>query len=70
MPNKKLHKILISHFFKFSLIPILVVEVALLVLYFSINAYISLKNTNLLLNNAQSHTLEVLKMNQNLLVIN
>ncbi|KAB7886873.1 sensor histidine kinase [Poseidonibacter ostreae] len=61
MPNKKLHKILISHFFKFSLIPILVVEIALLVLYFSINAYISLKNTNLLLNNAQSHTLEVLK---------
>jgi signal transduction histidine kinase len=56
-----LKKILVSHFFRYSLIPIFVVEVALLVLYFSINTYISNKNTDLLLENAQSYTKEVLK---------
>ncbi len=53
---KKLDKILSSHFVKFSLIPILVVEVTLLIMYFSINAYISSKNVKLLLNEAQTHT--------------
>ena len=61
MPETKLKKILTSHFIKYSLIPIFVVEVALLILYFAINAYIALKNTDLLLNEAQSHTEEVLK---------
>ena len=61
----KLQKILSSHFFKFSLIPIFIVEVALLVLYFSINTYISMKNTNLLLNEAQTHTQELLKNEAN-----
>ncbi len=57
----KLQKILSSHFFKFSLIPIIIVEVTLLILYFSINQYISMKNTNLLLNEAQLHSHELLK---------
>ena len=61
MALKSLQKILSIHFFRYSLIPILVVEVALLVLYFSINAYISFKNTGLLLEKAQSHTEEVLE---------
>lgn len=41
--KKNLGKILSNHFVKFSLIPILIVEVALIVLYFSINSYISSK---------------------------
>ncbi|XOB63024.1 sensor histidine kinase [Campylobacterota bacterium DY0563] len=60
MAKKFLQQVLSLHFIKFSLIPILVVEVALLVLYFSINAYISSKNTNLLLNEAQSHAKDIL----------
>jgi nitrogen fixation/metabolism regulation signal transduction histidine kinase len=59
--KKHLGKILSNHFIKFSLIPILVVEVALIVLYFSINAYISSKNINLLLNEAQSHSQAILE---------
>ena len=59
--KKNLGKILSNHFVKFSLIPILVVEVALIVLYFSINAYISSKNIQLLLKEAQSHSQVILK---------
>ena len=59
--KKHLGKILSNHFIKFSLIPILVVEVALIVLYFSINSYISSKNINLLLNEAQSHSQAILE---------
>lgn len=59
--KNNLGKILSSHFVKFSLIPILVVEVALIVLYFSINAYISSKNIQLLLKEAQSHSQVILK---------
>ncbi|RXJ67658.1 hypothetical protein CRV08_09820 [Halarcobacter ebronensis] len=61
MANKFLQQVLSSHFIKFSLIPILVVEVALLILYFSINAFISSKNTDLLLSEAQSHAKEILQ---------
>ncbi len=61
MKSKSLQKILSTHFFRYSLIPIFVVEITLLIMYFSINAYISSKNTNFLLNEAQSHTQEVLK---------
>ena len=61
MPLKNLQKILSIHFFRYSLIPIFVVEVALIVLYFSINTYISTKNTELLLNEAQTHSQEILK---------
>jgi len=68
--HEKLDKILSKHFLKFSLIPILVVEVALIVLYFSINSYISTKNTELLLNEAQLYSKIVPKMKQILLVIN
>lgn len=60
MPIKSLQKILSTHFFRYSLIPIFVVEVMLLVLYFSINAYISTKNTNLLLSEAKNYTQEIL----------
>ena len=65
MKLKSLQEILSIHFFRYSLIPIFIVEVALLILYFSINAYISNKNTQLLLNEAQSHTKEVLKNEAN-----
>ncbi len=59
--KKNLGKILSNHFVKFSLIPILVVEVALIILYFSINSYISSKNIQLLLKEAQSHSQVILK---------
>ncbi len=59
--KKNLGKILSNHFIKFSLIPILVVEVALIILYFSINSYISSKNINLLLHEAQSHSQAILE---------
>ncbi len=57
----QLKKILSNHFVKFSLIPILIVEITLLILYFSINKYISMQNTDFLLNQAQSHSKELLK---------
>lgn len=59
--KKNLGKILSNHFVKFSLIPILIVEVALIVLYFSINSYISSKNITLLLKEAQSHSQAILE---------
>ena len=59
--KKNLGKILSNHFVKFSLIPILVVEVALIILYFSINSYISSKNIQLLLKEAQSHSQAILE---------
>ena len=59
--KKNLGKILSNHFIKFSLIPILVIEVALIILYFSINSYISSKNITLLLKEAQSHTQAILE---------
>ncbi|WP_428025386.1 ATP-binding protein, partial [Arcobacter sp.] len=62
MPKEiKLEKILSLHFLKFSLIPIIIVEITLLILYFSINQYISIKNTDFLLEEAQSHSRELLK---------
>lgn len=61
MKKKNLGKILSNHFVKFSLIPILVVEVALIILYFSINSYMSSKNISLLLKEAQSHTQAILE---------
>ena len=63
----QLDKILSTHFVKFSLIPILVVEIALVVLYFSINAYISSANTKLLLEEAQTHTQALLKNEANII---
>jgi signal transduction histidine kinase len=57
----QLKKILSNHFIKFSLIPILVVEITLIILYFSINKYISIQNTDFLLNQAQTNTKELLK---------
>jgi signal transduction histidine kinase len=57
----QLKKILSNHFVKFSLVPILIVEITLLILYFSINKYISIQNTDFLLNQAQTNTKELLK---------
>ena len=62
----QLRKILSNHFIKFSLIPILIVEITLLVLYFSINKYISIQNTDFLLNQAQTNTKELLKKESNI----
>ena len=59
--NLELKKILSNHFVKFSLVPILVVEITLLILYFSINKYISTQNTDFLLNQAQAQSKELLK---------
>lgn len=61
MKKKFLKNILSSHFVKFSLVPILVVEVTLIILYFSINKYISLKNTNLMLTEAKNYSQNLLK---------
>ena len=58
--HEKLKKILSMHFLKYSLVPIFVIEIALIVLYFSINAYISTKNTQLLLDEAKLYSKTVL----------
>ena len=63
--KQRLEKFLSKHFIRYSLIPILVVEVALLVMYFSINSYISSKNINLLLDEAQSHSQAILENEAN-----
>lgn len=63
--KQQLEKILSIHFIKFSLIPILIVEVALLIMYFSINGYISSKNIDLLLKEAQSHSQAILENEAN-----
>lgn len=60
-----LKKILSNHFIKFSLIPILVVEITLIVLYFSINKYIATKNTDLLLSEAITNSQNILKNEAN-----
>lgn len=59
--RKNFGKILSNHFVKFSLIPILIVEIALIILYFSINTYISTNNAALLLKEAQSHSKAILE---------
>ena len=61
----RLEKFLSKYFIRYSLIPIFVVEVALLVMYFSINSYISSKNINLLLNEAKSHSQAMLENEAN-----
>ncbi len=61
MKEKFLKKILSTHFIKFSLIPILVVEITLIILYFSINKYIASKNTDLMLQEAKNSSQSILK---------
>ncbi|SDP40306.1 sensor histidine kinase [Desulforhopalus singaporensis] len=58
---QKLGSVLSTHFFKYSLIPILVVEVALVILYFSINAYISRENIEVLFADAKMHSQSILR---------
>lgn len=60
-----LHKILSSHFLKYSLIPIFIIEVSLLVLYFTINLYIYNKNVVNLKEDALKNSLETLKYESN-----
>lgn len=65
--NKRLslNKILSSHFLKYSLIPIFIIEVSLLVLYFTINLYIYNKNVVNLKEDALKNSLETLKYESN-----
>lgn len=60
-----LNHILYNHFFKYSLIPILIIEVSLLVLYFAINLYIYNKNVVNLKEDALKNGLETLKFESN-----
>ena len=59
--TKNLKKILSNHFIKFSLIPIFVVEIAGIILYFSINSFVSSNNSEFLLKEAQFHSQSILK---------
>lgn len=49
MPSKKLHSIIYSSFLTSSMIPLIVIEVCLLVVYFGINHYIAAKHQQALL---------------------
>lgn len=61
MSDKKLENIIYKKFLKASLIPILVVEVMLLILYFSINSYISNQNIDTMLKEAKINLQEITK---------
>lgn len=61
MGDKKLENIIYKKFLKASLIPILVIEVMLLILYFSINSYITSQNIETMLNEAKSNLQEISK---------
>jgi len=67
MNNQSLKKFLSNHFIRFSLIPILVVEITLLILYFSINKYIATKNSHLMLDDAIVHAKDLLRNESNLI---
>lgn len=60
-----LNHILSNHFLKYSLIPIFIIEVSLLVLYFSINLYIYHKNIENLKDDALKNGLETLQAESN-----
>ncbi len=60
-----LNQILSNHFLKYSLIPIFIIEVSLLVLYFSINLYIYNKNVVDLKEDALKNGLDSLKYEAN-----
>jgi len=63
MKNKfsSLNKILYNHFLKYSIIPLFIIEVSLLILYFTINLYIYNKNVVTLKQDALKNSSELLK---------
>ena len=62
MANKSfsLNHILSNHFLRYSLIPIFIIEVSLLLLYFTINVYIYTQNTKTLKQDALKNSSELL----------
>jgi signal transduction histidine kinase/CheY-like chemotaxis protein len=60
-----LNHILSNHFLKYSIIPIFIIEVSLLILYFTINSYIYDKNVINLKNGTLKDSLETLKYEAN-----
>ena len=60
-----LKNLIYKNFLTSSLIPIFVIELALLVLYFSINAYISTQSKSTLLNEAKMNVREILQREAN-----
>jgi signal transduction histidine kinase len=56
-----LHSIIYNNYLSASLIPIFVIELALLILYFSINMFISEKNMKTMLNEASQNIREISK---------
>lgn len=65
MKMLSLRKILSNHFVKFSLLPIFIIEAALLVLYFSINYYITQQNSSQLRKDVSSYSVDLLKNESN-----
>ncbi|PHS37705.1 MAG: peptidase C56 [Sulfurovum sp.] len=65
MQHKELKTILSNNFVKFSLLPIFIIEVALLVLYFATNSLILEKNTTILLENSKIYSNTILKNEAN-----
>lgn len=59
MKQRSIHALIYRNYLKSSLIPILVIEVALLLLYFGINFYISEKNRSTLLSEATKNIEEI-----------
>jgi signal transduction histidine kinase/CheY-like chemotaxis protein len=60
-----LNQILSNHFLRYSLVPIFIIEISLLILYFTINVYIYNQNTITLKDDALNNSLEVLKYESN-----
>ena len=60
-----LNQILSNHFLKYSLVPIFIIEVSLLIMYFTINLYIYNKNVAALKQDALKNSLETLKYESN-----
>ncbi len=60
-----LNHILSNHFLKYSIVPIFIIEVSLLILYFTINSYIYDKNVISLKNGTLKDSLETLKYEAN-----
>ena len=59
MKQKSIHSLIYGNYLKSALIPILVIEVTLLLLYFGINYYISEKNRSTLLSEATKNIEEI-----------
>ena len=65
MHKKELKTILSNNFVKFSLLPILVIEVALLLLYFVTHSFILAENTSILLEDSKIYSSAILKNESN-----